>query len=182
MFEYRWRASGGFNPDANLSGAASLRPVLLCKQGLRRKLMSMTYHQVGMLLILAGLAGCSPKKEVDAPDQSPQGGLVIHQADGHGLVLTTGDVGFDSWENASRTCDELVSGGYDDWRLPTREELDLAYAYFRRKGFNEIKSDTYWSSTPAGDRRYWVKDFDNGTFRKDEASRERNLFRAVRSF
>ena len=57
------------------------------------------------------------------------GGFVIYEKDGHGLVTSIVDLGKMSWESANYACDELVLNGYSDWSLPTRDELDSIHAY-----------------------------------------------------
>ena len=37
--------------------------------------------------------------------------------------LTWSVLSFDEWSDAVSYCDELEEGGYDDWRLPTIDEL-----------------------------------------------------------
>ena len=111
-----------------------------------------------------------------------EGGIVIREQEGHGLVLSAVDVGYGSWEQATAACDALILKGHDDWRLPTKEELDEAYEYFRQKGLNEIQSDTYWSSSRVDEHHIWAKDFGNGRLKQDAESMEHNQYRAVREF
>lgn len=46
---------------------------------------------------------------------------------------------------AEKTCSELLIGRYDDWRLPTYEELRMMYDY--RNTIGGFEQDIYWSST-----------------------------------
>ena len=49
-------------------------------------------------------------------------------------------------------------GGYDDWYLPTKEELNWIYDNLRRKG--KITGDTwYWSSSSYSANLAWVQIF-----------------------
>jgi hypothetical protein len=52
--------------------------------------------------------------------------------------------GFD-W--AAEICDALKVSGYDDWFLPSRDELHQMYGNLHRSGLGGFKSDQYWSST-----------------------------------
>jgi hypothetical protein len=52
--------------------------------------------------------------------------------------------GFD-W--AAEICDSLVVNGYDDWFLPSRDELHMMYGNLQRRGLGGFKSESYWSST-----------------------------------
>ncbi len=48
---------------------------------------------------------------------------------------------------AARICDELVLNGYDDWYLPSIDELELLYKYLHVNGIGDFGSAFYWSST-----------------------------------
>ena len=59
-----------------------------------------------------------------------------------------------TWANAITTCENLVLGGYSDWRLPNINELksirDMSKsspAIDRWAAFVNIATDYYWSST-----------------------------------
>jgi hypothetical protein len=53
--------------------------------------------------------------------------------------------GFD-W--AAESCDALSVNGYDDWFLPSQDELHMMYGNLARRGLGEFKGEWYWSSTP----------------------------------
>ena len=62
---------------------------------------------------------------------------------------------------AAKICADLVAYGYDDWYLPSKDELNAIY-----QNKNEIKgfSDTYyWSSTEYNETDAWGQDFTNGS-------------------
>ena len=74
-----------------------------------------------------------------------------------------------SWSNAKEYCENLLWGGYDDWRLPTIDELKSIVDYSRYNpaidtDYFDIKSDYYWSSTTdVSDSSYaWHVLFDGG--------------------
>ena len=47
---------------------------------------------------------------------------------GSGLMWQAADNGVDiSWFEAKDFCEELRSGGFDDWRMPTQDELATLY-------------------------------------------------------
>ncbi|MGB4600645.1 MAG: DUF1566 domain-containing protein [Trichlorobacter sp.] len=59
------------------------------------------------------------------------------------------------WRQAMEWVKSLRVGGYTDWRLPTREELE-AFAnqggerpagYFNNSGFRDVQAGHYWSSS-----------------------------------
>lgn len=80
---------------------------------------------------------------------------------------------------AARVCDELVLNGYDDWYLPSDEELIMICTNKSKIGG---LSGCYWtSSESSGENRYaWMmEDFCSGG--TDSRSSTRNV-RAIRSF
>ena len=48
---------------------------------------------------------------------------------------------------AARFCDDLVLNGYDDWFLPSRDELELMYTNLKKNGFGNFTNSCYWSSS-----------------------------------
>ncbi len=50
-----------------------------------------------------------------------------------------------NWDNAMSYCEDLNFAGFSDWRLPTIEELWIAYQHKRE--FRNMQKDWYWSST-----------------------------------
>ncbi|SHO81215.1 hypothetical protein MNB_SV-15-748 [hydrothermal vent metagenome] len=73
------------------------------------------------------------------------------------------------WNEASLYCDNLTLGDYNDWRLPTRVELNSIVDYGRDgiaidSKFQNISAYNYWSSTNlANDNNsLWVINFQDG--------------------
>ena len=83
--------------------------------------------------------------------------------------------------SAARLCYELEMNGFDDWFLPSINELMMMYTNLHEKGLGGFKESHYWSSTQD---KYgaWVVSFYYG--RKSNHSRDENeiLTRAVRAF
>lgn len=48
---------------------------------------------------------------------------------------------------AAKLCSDLVSGGYDDWFLPSRGELYLMYTNLIVYGVGDFERSYYWSSS-----------------------------------
>jgi hypothetical protein len=48
---------------------------------------------------------------------------------------------------AAKFCDDLVLNGYDDWFLPSRDELGLMYTNLKTNGFGNFTNSSYWSSS-----------------------------------
>jgi len=59
-------------------------------------------------------------------------------------------------------CKAYTQGGYNDWFLPSRDELDLMYKNLKQNNLGGFQSLYYWSSSQ-GDYNYaWNQDFSNG--------------------
>lgn len=60
-----------------------------------------------------------------------------------------------NWFEAMSWARNLNYGGYNDWRLPTKEEFesflkrggDKPSKWFNANGFNSVQSDFYWSGS-----------------------------------
>ena len=58
------------------------------------------------------------------------------------------------WDTAAQKADELVLNGFDDWFLPSKDELDQMYGNLKRRNMGDFKNEKYWSSTEGGDYGY----------------------------
>lgn len=84
------------------------------------------------------------------------------------------DVEYVDWYQAISTCESLVYGGYADWVVPTKEELNSMYVNrteiggFRTKGTEVINhydftyTYWYWSSTEYDTNKAWMQNWTNG--------------------
>jgi hypothetical protein len=82
---------------------------------------------------------------------------------------------------AARLCGDLVLGGYSDWYLPSKDELNKLY--INRTAIGGFVIDYYWSSSECNNVSAWLQYFDTGT--QSSASKEPAtpfFVRAVRSF
>jgi hypothetical protein len=78
-------------------------------------------------------------------------------------------------------CDQLEINGYDDWYLPSIDELTMMYTNLYTKNIGSFRAEKYWSSTHNSDGLVITINFSNG----DEGwlyMGERSRFRAVRQF
>jgi hypothetical protein len=86
---------------------------------------------------------------------------------------------------AARICGNLVLGGYSDWYLPSRDELNLLYV--NNVAIGGFDTYYYWSSSEVNNLNAWAINFGNGTqlgYYKQGGTGYSNYFnvRAVRSF
>jgi hypothetical protein len=88
---------------------------------------------------------------------------------------------------AAQYCDDLEYGGYTDWFLPSRDELNLMYQNLKEKELGGFTGESYWSSYYAnsmGRSMYFYQRFNNGEQEYTNTSRRGNAFRvrAIRQF
>ncbi|MCB0632826.1 MAG: DUF1566 domain-containing protein [Lewinella sp.] len=85
---------------------------------------------------------------------------------------------------AAHLADAYSGGGYDDWFLPSQDELDLMYQKLHLNGVGDFTGTTYWSSSEAYTGTYgdvWYHRFTTGY--QGVAGRTVPLWvRAVRAF
>lgn len=97
------------------------------------------------------------------------------------LVATQGNADY-----AAPLCMNLTLGGYDDWFLPSKDELDQMYHNLKEASLGDFASTWYWSSSESGHDYYgdyyvWGQNFSNGN-QDDLASVIKYYVRAVRAF
>ena len=73
------------------------------------------------------------------------------------------------WSEANEYCANLTTGEYSDWRLPNYNELLSIIDYEKynpaiKKGFKNVASDYYWSSSPnvSNSSEAWGVNFEVG--------------------
>lgn len=109
----------------------------------------------------------------------PQSQQYMILEDSHLMVQKTDLSWTSTWSQAKELCEKSTVGGYNDWRLPTRTELNILYTH--RKEIGGFGNGTYWSSAfDSYYGTYWALDFtDNYEFR--DSSSKRYAARAVRT-
>jgi TonB-dependent SusC/RagA subfamily outer membrane receptor len=82
---------------------------------------------------------------------------------------------------AARLCHDLEMNGYNDWFLPSINELFLMYTNLHSKGSGSFEDQFYWSSTQ-DNYGAWVVSFYYGS--KSNQNRDKNAVRtrAIRAF
>ncbi len=83
-----------------------------------------------------------------------------------------------NWNDACKYCENLRLLGFSDWRLPTIEELKIAYQH--KSKFRNMQDTWYWSISKYNNSSSWRLNFYNGN---DDYNIQFNLnflFRCVR--
>jgi hypothetical protein len=128
------------------------------------------------------------------------GGFVVMENDGHGLIVSLQDIGclrwtsFNhrecgyEWNNAVLACEELVLNGYSDWRLPAIEEMRAISENLDKFGVGNLTKEPgiigpfYWcGANPGAGIRKDSFSFSVGSL-YDNWEGEHLLVRAVRTF
>ena len=114
-----------------------------------------------------------------------QGGGYIFFAEGGQYMECSGELGDTTWEAAIANAKNHRGGGYSDWHLPTRNELDLVYKNLHKNKLGGFSNGSYWTSETYVD--YLNKDhawgvwFSSGSQEHYSQTRS-NGVRAVRSY
>jgi hypothetical protein len=119
--------------------------------------------------------------------QEHAGGFIIDLDDSgiHGLVAAKIDQSeAATWKEAINLCTEYKAGNYEDWYLPSKEELDLFYKNLNKRGIGSLAVNTgdfYWSSTEDDTDHAWEQTFNDG-YQGSAKKDSKNYVRAVRTF
>lgn len=115
-------------------------------------------------------------------DTGPGGGLICNIEGGRALECSE-VLGSATWSEAKTLCSEYRGGGYDDWYLPSREELNFIYENLKLTG-KIIGSTWFWSSSEASNNYAFGQRFTDGYQGRDGLNKENytNSVRAVRAF
>ncbi len=81
-------------------------------------------------------------------------------------------------EYAARKCLDYEIKGYDDWFLPSKEELNLMYKNLQKKGLGSFSNDIYWSSSESDSTWASYQLFD---YRGHQFENHRDYERCVRA-
>jgi hypothetical protein len=86
---------------------------------------------------------------------------------------------------AAQHCADLNFGGFNDWFLPSMDELDLMYKNLKARGLGGFRDNWYWSSSAAGDYDAWYQHFGDGrqaTYNIADSRNNTYRVRAIRAF
>ena len=113
-------------------------------------------------------------------DRGPGGGIVYHIEKNLAYEVSD-DLGEYDWNTARKKATSYWGGVFNDWNLPTRNELNLIYENLRKKRI--IHDDNqYWSVTSYSGV-IWSQKFSNGVIEGiDFRRKDKFSVRAVRYF
>jgi len=90
------------------------------------------------------------------------GGIVVYENNGAGIVVAPLEWDYCmSWHEASRLAGTLVLNGYEDWRLPSLDEMELIYQNVAKLR-NINMSCSYWTGDSVGSDRKIYFSLDDG--------------------
>jgi hypothetical protein len=75
------------------------------------------------------------------------GGIVVYEKNGHGLVVALNDLGPYKWIDGKKVCDELNYNGYSDWYMPSKDEFTNIYKNLIKYNIGGFAPESYWTST-----------------------------------
>ncbi|MCK4996725.1 hypothetical protein KAS08_00330 [Candidatus Pacearchaeota archaeon] len=84
-------------------------------------------------------------------------------------------------DNAASLCDRLAYNEYEDWFLPSKNELNLMFENLFLQGFGEFANDYYWSSSEYSSYHTWAKK-SSGNYPFTDIKFHLNKVRAIRFF
>ena len=94
------------------------------------------------------------------------------------------EAGCTTANTAADICANLSLGGYDDWFLPSKDELNLMYTNLHTAVGDSVGGfvdDYYWNSSEYDDSHAWIQSFEyGGQFNSNKSGTVR--IRAVRAF
>ena len=109
-------------------------------------------------------------------------GIIIYtdELDKHGLVFSKNNLGKTNWDDGKNLCESYKGGGYSDWRLPNKDELQLFYNW-KLDNHSSVIINNFWSSEENDESSSYYQDINTGYFNISNKINDRYV-RAVRSF
>jgi len=80
---------------------------------------------------------------------------------------------------AAQLCNDLTVGGYNDWFLPSKDELEKLY--INKGAIGGFADDYYWSSSEDDTNYAWIQNFNSG-YQSYDGKNYTHRVRAVRAF
>ena len=145
-------------------------------------------HQGGIVFYLDGNGGGLIAAPSDQSIEAEWGcyGTTISGADGTAIgtgAQNTIDIegGCLNSGTAADICANLTLGGYSDWFLPSKDDLNEIYVNLYSQGIGGFASESYWSSTECDNGSAWKQHFLNGGDQSNGGKDSGYYVRAIRA-
>jgi len=108
-----------------------------------------------------------PIKTYEIGDRGPGGGFIFSVNGNHYQECSPNNIGKFSQDRAYELAKSYQGGGFNDWCLPSQDELDLMYMNLKKRGKGNFSSSEYWSDDIGSKNMFGVwsgitVDFGNG--------------------
>lgn len=118
-------------------------------------------------------------------ETGPGGGIIFYIEGSRGLEVSPW-LGEYNWEDAMDVAKNYKGGGYDDWYLPNKGELNLIYQNLVKTGIIDVSQGDIWhwsSSQYYNSYVAWYQSFSDGyQFSSNDSKDYTYSVRAVRAF
>ena len=118
--------------------------------------------------------GCHGTLIRNSPGKATGEGLWTGARNTANIVSVCGTAGI-----AARVCSDLVLNQYDDWHLPSKNEIQLVYSALVTFG---LFQGVYWTSTEVSSGTAWSFNFANNTYSQSSSKTTGLKVRPVRYF
>ena len=124
----------------------------------------------------------SKKGKYSIGDTGPGGGIVFHIA-GNTYMEVSHILGEYQWDEALKVAKNYKGGGFTNWQLPTKEQLNNIYVNLKDNSSANLGDTWHWSSSEYNDSDSdaWVQFFSNGN-QYSALKTKIGRVRAVRAF
>ena len=113
-----------------------------------------------------------------------QGGIFIEAKKKSGIVVSENVLGAMSWDEGKKACEDLLLNGYDDWRLPSENEIATIFYGLYVKGITSLQTGFYWLRKQNDGIKHlaWCFDFTDGNIYNGHIKSNLNYILPVRSY
>ena len=147
-------SSGEYAHSVNELVGSSSRELHNSIQGL------MNRFTAGMTSVGNRLVGGEGQRGYQVGDRGPGGGFIF-SADSGAYMEISLSLGSYNWDRAVQAAKDHKGGGFNDWRLPSRDELNMIYQNLRRRNLAGLGNDSFWSSSQSNNDSAWFQNFSN---------------------
>jgi len=95
-------------------------------------------------------------------DKGPGGGTIFYAKDGK-YMECSGELGGHTWQIAVTLAQNYDGGSFQNWRLPTKDELNLMYVNLKARNLGGFSVALYWSSSQDRNGSAWAQSFRDGS-------------------